>query len=31
VTGYASGMPSYRGKLSEQELNGLVEYMKTLK
>jgi cytochrome c oxidase subunit 2 len=31
VAGYQPSMPSYRGKLSAQELAGLVEYMKTLK
>jgi cytochrome c oxidase subunit 2 len=31
VFGYQPAMPSYRGKLSAQELAGLVEYMKTLK
>jgi cytochrome c oxidase subunit II len=31
VAGYQPSMPSYRGKLSAQELTGLVEYMKTLK
>jgi cytochrome c oxidase subunit 2 len=31
VLGYQPAMPSYRGKLTSQELAGLVEYMKTLK
>jgi cytochrome c oxidase subunit 2 len=31
VAGYAAGMPSYQGKLSGQELTGIIEYLKTLK
>jgi cytochrome c oxidase subunit 2 len=30
LAGYAAGMPSYRGKLSDQELTGLIAYLKTL-
>lgn len=31
VKGYAPSMPTYQGKLSEKDLIGLIEYMKTLK
>lgn len=30
VKGFAPAMPSYQGQLSERELNGLIEYIKTL-
>jgi cytochrome c oxidase subunit 2 len=31
VKGYAPTMPSYQGQLSDKDLDGLIEYMKTLK
>jgi cytochrome c oxidase subunit 2 len=31
VKGYAPSMPSYQGQLSDKDLHGLIEYMKTLK
>ena len=31
VKGYAPSMPTYQGKLSDKDLDGLIEYMKTLK
>jgi cytochrome c oxidase subunit 2 len=31
VKGYSPAMPTYQGKLNDRELNGLVEYIKTLK
>jgi cytochrome c oxidase subunit 2 len=31
VKGYAPSMPTYQGKLSDKDLDGLVEYIKTLK
>ncbi len=31
VKGYAPSMPTYQGKLSDKDIDGLVEYIKTLK
>jgi cytochrome c oxidase subunit II len=31
VKGYAPSMPTYQGKLSDKDIDGLIEYMKTLK
>jgi cytochrome c oxidase subunit 2 len=31
VSGYAPAMPTYQGKLSDQKITGIIEYLKTLK
>ncbi|MCH2109474.1 MAG: cytochrome c [Polyangiaceae bacterium] len=31
VAGYPNSMPTFQGKFTDQELNGIVEYIKTLK
>ena len=31
VQGFAPSMPTYKGKLSDKDLDGLIEYIKTLK
>jgi cytochrome c oxidase subunit 2 len=31
VEGYAPSMPTYQGKLNDKQLNGIIEYIKTLK
>ncbi|WP_141567933.1 c-type cytochrome, partial [Leptospira interrogans] len=31
VKGYPPAMPSYQGQLSDDEINALIEYIKTLK
>ena len=31
VDGFAPSMPTYQGKLNDKQLNGIIEYIKTLK
>ncbi|MBC7993991.1 MAG: cytochrome c oxidase subunit II, partial [Rhizobacter sp.] len=31
VKGYAPSMPTYQGKLSDKDIDGFIEYIKTLK
>ena len=31
VKGFAPSMPTYQGKLSDKDIDGLIEYIKTLK